>query len=248
MIPASNLIADEARVDAADPQKRIDADAVLLDIEGTISPLSFVRDVLFPYSSERLLAFVASHRGDPIVQGALEQAASLADGADPVAALVDWHARDVKAPPLKTIQGLIWESGFRSGAFCSPIFADALVALRRWRTAGVPLYVYSSGSVQAQLLFFEFSAAGDLRQLFTEHFDTTIGLKVDARSYQAIANAIGVEPDRIVFFSDASIELAAAATAGLKTVLVLNDDTPPNPIFKAIKDFDEVEIAPSVPG
>jgi enolase-phosphatase E1 len=220
----------------------IAADVVLLDIEGTISPLSFVRDVLFAYSRERLAGFIAGHRNEPAVASLLDEASALSGGADPAAALADWQDRDVKAPPLKKLQGLIWEQGYRSGAFRSPLFPDALAALRRWHAGGWPLAIYSSGSVKAQHLFFEFSAAGDLRPLFSRHFDTDIGSKVEAASYARIADDIRVTPGRIVFFSDAPKELEAARAAGLETVHVLKDNTPSDPDFAEISDFGEVAL------
>jgi enolase-phosphatase E1 len=226
----------------AGSRQQIRADLILLDIEGTISPISFVREVMFAYSRTRLEAYVAEHRGTAAVADVLKQASALADGADPVSALLDWHARDVKAPPLKKLQGMIWEQGFRSGAFSSPLFPDALAALRSWHSRGVPLYIYSSGSVQAQLLFFEFSSAGDLRSLFAGHFDTDIGAKTDAGAYGRIAHAVGTQPDSIAFFSDAAKELEAAKAAGLQTIHVVKDDTPPDATFSAIRDFSEVEI------
>jgi enolase-phosphatase E1 len=165
----------------------------------------------------------------------------MAGGANPVAALADWQDRDVKAAPLKKLQGMIWESGYRSGAFRSPLFPDALAALKRWQADGVPLSIYSSGSVQAQHLFFEFSAAGDLRHLFAAHFDTEIGPKIEAQSYSRIADKIGA-PGRIVFFSDAPKELEAARAAGIQTVHVAKDDTPSEATFAEIRDFGDVEI------
>jgi enolase-phosphatase E1 len=222
--------------------REIDADIVLLDIEGTISPLSFVRDVLFAYSRERLTGFVADHRGDAVVETLLEQAASQSGNADPVAALVDWQDRDVKAPPLKKLQGLIWEAGFRSGAFQSPIFPDALASLQRWYAERWPLAIYSSGSVQAQLLFFQYSVAGDLRPLFSRHFDTDIGPKIEPSSYTRIADGIGTPPSRIVFFSDAPKELEAAQAAGLQVVHVLKDGIQPAPGFAGISDFSEISL------
>jgi len=221
---------------------RFDADVVLLDIEGTISPLSFVRDVLFPYSRERLAAFIAANRGDPDVEKILEQARSLAGG-DPIVALNTWQDQDVKAPPLKKLQGLIWEKGYRTGALRSPIFPDALSAIRRWKAAGLRLYVYSSGSVEAQLLFFEFSTAGDLRPLFSGHYDTDVGAKVEPASYVRIAEQIGVRLDRILFFSDSSNELTAAHASGLQIALVTRDGNVSGSAFPEISDFCEVEIA-----
>ncbi len=131
---------------------RFNADALLLDIEALISPLSFVRDILFSYSREHLADFVAGHRATPAVDAILEVAA-LAVDTDPIAALIGWQERDEKVPPLKKLQGLIWESGYRNGAFQSYLFPDALAALKRWKASGLPLYVYSSGSLKAQELF-----------------------------------------------------------------------------------------------
>lgn len=220
-----------------------DADVVLLDIEGTISPLSFVRDVLFPYSRERLTAFIAANRGDPAIEKILEQARSLAGGGDPVVALNDWQDRDVKAPPLKKLQGLIWETGYKSGALRSPLFPDALAAIRRWKAAGGRLYVYSSGSVEAQLLFFEFSTAGDLRPLFSGHYDTDVGAKVEPASYVRIAEQIGVRPGHILFFSDSSSELDAARAAGLQTALVAREGKVAGSASPEISDFGGVDVA-----
>lgn len=242
MTTARDLIAPGPPDERASRPLRIAADTVLLDIEGTISPISFVRDVLFAYSRERLAQFVADHRRDPVVEGVLEQASALSNGADPIAALADWQDRDVKAPPLKKLQGLIWESGYRSGAFRSPIFPDALAALKRWHADGMPIAIYSSGSVQAQLLFFEHSAAGDLRPLFSAHFDTEIGPKVEAASYTRIADKIGARPAGIVFFSDAAKELEAARAASLQAVHVVKDGTPSDPNSAEIQDFSEVEL------
>jgi enolase-phosphatase E1 len=222
--------------------RHFDAEAILLDIEGTISSLSFVRDVLFAYSRQRLADFVARHAGDPVVGKILEEVTQRAGGGDPVAALIGWQDRDEKVPPLKKLQGLIWESGYREGAFRSPIFPDALAALKRWKTAGLPLYIYSSGSVAAQELFFQYNEAGDLRPLFSGNFDTDIGAKVDPSSYRRIADAIGAAPRTIVFFSDNARELDAARAAGLGIVHVVKDSTPSDPRFFAIEDFSDVDV------
>lgn len=221
------------------------AEAVLLDIEGTISPISFVRDVLFPYSRDRLRTYISEHRNSREVQDILAQAAALANGGDAIAALADWHERDIKAPPLKKLQGLIWESGYRSGALKSTLFADVLPTLVRWKADGVPLYIYSSGSVQAQLLFFEFNAQGDLRPLISGYFDTEIGTKTDAASYVEISELIRQEPRSVIFLSDNTLELAAARTAGLQTAHVVKDGTQENPDFTVVYDFHLVTIAPA---
>jgi enolase-phosphatase E1 len=221
----------------------IEADVVLLDIEGTIGPISFVREVLFPYSRERLRAFITANHESAVVKNILDEATGLADGGDPIDALDDWQAKDIKAPPLKRLQGLIWESGYRSGAFCSEIFPDAFRALMRWKTDGLRLYVYSSGSVQAQLLYFEFSSDGDLRPLFSGHFDTDIGSKVEPTSYRRVAEHIGATANSVVFFSDSVKELEAARSAGLQAVHVVKDGTASHPDFTEISEFCQVAIA-----
>jgi enolase-phosphatase E1 len=230
---------------SADMSSRLhfDASAVLLDIEGTISPISFVRNVLFAYSRARLTHFIAEHRDDPLVSDLLAQASTLAGGGDPIPALEDWQARDEKMPPLKKLQGLIWDEGYRSGAFCSSLFADSLAAMRCWAAGGIPLYIYSSGSVHAQLQFFEFNEAGDLRRLFSGHFDTDIGSKVEPDSYVRIATQIGAPPRSIVFFSDSSQELAAARATGLSVVRVMKDSATSDPAFPEISDFGQVAIS-----
>jgi enolase-phosphatase E1 len=231
-----------ARARATHRPRHLEAEAVLLDIEGTLSPISFVRDVLFGYSRAHLGQFLDSHRESAEVRAILDQAAALAGGGDPVAALQRWQDRDEKAPPLKKLQGLIWEEGYRSGAFQSPIFSDAFSALKRWSAEGLPLYIYSSGSAKAQLLFFAHSVEGDLRDLFSGHFDTDMGAKTEAASYARIAGHINVRPERIVFFSDNAKELEAARVAGLEIVHVVKDDTRPEPGLPQISGFAEIEI------
>jgi enolase-phosphatase E1 len=218
------------------------ADAVLLDIEGTISPVAFVRDVLFAYSRRHLAAYVAAHRGTPGVAAIMREAAALAGGEDPVTALLKWQDRDEKIPPLKTLQGLIWENGYRSGAFQGVLFPDALAALTRWKAAGLPLYVYSSGSVQAQNLFFRYNEAGDLRPLFAAHFDTEMGAKTSAGSYTRIAGVIGFPAGRVLFLSDNARELEAAEDAGLQAAQVIKDGTRRDDHFPGFTDFSGVSI------
>lgn len=220
----------------------LDAEVVLLDIEGTIASQSFVLDVLFGYSRARMADFVAARRGDPEIEAILADVAARAGGTDPVAALLAWQDADQKIPPLKKLQGRIWESGYKEGAYVSHIYDDALIALRRFKAAGLPLYIFSSGSVQAHIQYFQFSSAGDLRSLFDGHFDTDIGAKVEAASYQAIADTIGARPSRIVFFSDNPRELEAAAAAGIVVVHVVKGNTPSDPRFPEITDFSTVEL------
>jgi len=211
----------------------IAARAAVVDVEGTTTTIAFVHDVLFPYADRALDAYVAAHRADPAVAGALREAAALAgeeadvDDATILAHLHRWIAEDRKATPLKTLQGLIWTEGYANGALRGHVYADAAAGLRRWCAAGVRLYVYSSGSIAAQRTLFGNSEHGDLAVLFSGHFDTTTGPKRDAASYRAITGAIGVAPSEVVFLSDVDAELDAAREAGLQTVRLLRPgDTP----------------------
>jgi len=194
--------------------------AILTDIEGTTSSIAFVAETLFPYARERLPAYVAAHPDEtaPI----LAEVAAMEPG-DPVATLTRWIDEDRKATPLKTLQGMIWADGYREGAFTGHIYPDAAAALRRWHEAGIALYVFSSGSVPAQKLLFGHSDAGDLTPLFSGYFDTKTGPKREAASYQAIANAVGLAADEILFLSDTPQEIAAARDAGLSALLIDRD-------------------------
>lgn len=62
-----------------------------------------------------------------------------------------------------------------------------------WRNAGIKTYIYSSGSREAQRLFFEHSQAGDLRPFLCGFFDTSSGPKTEAASYTNIQHTLGVD-------------------------------------------------------
>ena len=220
------------------------ADAALIDIEGTISPTAFVRETLFGYSRSRIADYVKAKAGDPEVESILDRTRDLEPGRDPIGTLEAWQARDIKAPPLKSLQGLIWESGYASGAFVSPIFPDALEALIRWRASGVRLYVTSSGSKKAQDLFFRHNEAGDLRRLFSDFFDTGVGPKTERGSYVAIGRAIGTPPDSILFLSDSAAELRAAESAGFQVAQAVKETSLAEPRWTAVADFSAIDVAP----
>ena len=134
-----------------------------------------------------------------------------------IATLLQWIAEDRKATPLKALQGMLWEHGYKNQAYSAHVYEDAVKQLQAWHAAGVPLFVYSSGSIQAQKLFFAYSEFGDMTPLFSEYFDTTSGAKQEAASYQCIAEAIHILPENIVFLSDIAAELDAAKAAGMQT-------------------------------
>jgi enolase-phosphatase E1 len=168
---------------------------ILTDIEGTTSSISFVKEVLFPYSRAALPEFVATRGHEPEVRRWLDQVAlengGLCDDRMIVEVLQGWIDADRKHTALKALQGLIWRAGFDGGAYRAHVYPDAPAQLRAWHAAGHPIYVYSSGSVAAQKLFFAHSEAGDLLPLFSGYFDTEIGGKRETDSYARIAAAIG---------------------------------------------------------
>ena len=207
--------------------------AIVTDIEGTTSAISFVKDVLFPYADAHLDAYVAAHRTDAVVAGALADAALLAGepGAGEariLAHLHAWIAEDRKVTPLKTLQGLIWREGYERTGLQGHVYPDVVPVLRAWHAAGIRLYVYSSGSVVAQRVLFGHTSAGDLNPLFSGNFDTTVGAKQERASYEAIAGTVGAAPDQILFLSDVDAELDAARAAGMQTARLLRPAaTPP---------------------
>ena len=191
--------------------------AILTDIEGTTSSISFVADVLFPYARDRLASYCAAH--PEAVEPILAEVQAIEPG-DPIATMARWIDEDRKITPLKTLQGMIWADGFRDGAFKGHIYPDAAAALRRWHAAGLSLYVFSSGSVAAQKLIFGHSEAGDLTPLFSGYFDTNTGPKREAIAYTRIAEAIGLPPGDILFLSDIEAETEAARGAGMGALLI----------------------------
>ncbi|HEX5755840.1 MAG TPA: acireductone synthase [Arenimonas sp.] len=207
--------------------------AILTDIEGTTSSISFVKDVLFPYARRALPGFVARRGGEPAVRRWLDAVAvengGLCDDAMIVEVLQGWIDEDRKHTALKALQGMIWQDGYAGADFKAHIYPDAAKLLKAWHADGLPLYVYSSGSVPAQQLFFAHSDAGDLRALFSGWFDTEIGGKREADSYRSIAARIGLSADDIVFLSDVVEELDAAREAGMRTVLLDRRSDYPQP-------------------
>jgi enolase-phosphatase E1 len=207
--------------------------AIVTDIEGTTSAISFVRDVLFPYADEHLDAYVAAHRSDPVVVEAMREAAieagdEVMGDAEVLAHLHAWIAEDRKTTPLKTLQGLIWHIGYENGDLLGHVYPDVPPVLRAWDEAGIELYVYSSGSIVAQKVLFGHTFAGDLTALFSDYFDTTTGPKREASSYAEIVADTGFHPGEMLFLSDTEEELDAARAAGLQTARLLRPaDTPP---------------------
>lgn len=207
-------------------------EAVVLDIEGTTSATGFVVDVLRPYARERLGALLAERADEPRVARALARVRT--ELGEPDAgperierALTAWLDEDRKVTPLKTLQGVLWAEGFARGELVPHFYGDVVPALRRWHAAGVRLYVYSSGSVDAQRAWFAHSAEGDLRALVSGWYDTgNAGPKQEPGSYRTIAADTGIPPERLLFLSDRPGELDAATAAGWRAVGVRRPGEP----------------------
>jgi enolase-phosphatase E1 len=208
-----------------------DPAALLLDIEGTTTSISFVYDALFPYARARLAAFLDAHFDDPAVRADVARlgdgsATTAAEAARIALALMD---ADVKDTGLKGLQGKVWAAGYASGALRGHVFADVPGALRAFVARGTAIYIYSSGSVAAQKLLFGSSEAGDLTPLLSGYFDTTTGPKIQADSYRAIAATIGVAAGDVLFVTDSLREAHAAAAAGLRVAVSQRPGNPPLP-------------------
>ncbi|MFS2157078.1 acireductone synthase [Pseudomonas sp. Pseusp122] len=202
--------------------------AVLTDIEGTTSAVSFVFDVLFPFAARHLPDFLREHAERPEVDVQLravrlDSGEPLADIERVIEILLQWIADDRKATPLKALQGMVWEQGYEAGQLKGHVYPDAVEALKRWHQEGYELYVYSSGSIQAQRLIFGCSEAGDLSPLFSGYFDTTSGPKREVKSYRTISEAINYPARDILFLSDIVEELDAARAAGMATCGLARD-------------------------
>lgn len=202
--------------------------AILTDIEGTTSAVSFVFDVLFPYAARHLPDFVRQHATRADVAEQLqavrqESGEAAADVERVIEILLGWIAEDRKATPLKALQGMVWEQGYQAGQLKGHVYPDAVQALQRWHQQGYELFVYSSGSIQAQKLIFGCSDAGDLSGLFSGYFDTTSGPKREEQSYRRISQAMACPAAQVLFLSDIVQELDAAKAAGMATCGLVRD-------------------------
>jgi len=217
--------------------------AILLDIEGTTTSVSFVYDVLFPYARLRVKDFLAAHFSDEDVRARIvelyeENRADLGRGLNPpllrdasresqldmVTDYVHWLMdQDRKSTPLKSLQGRIWEEGYESGDLHSQVYEDVPQAFERWKNQGKTVSIYSSGSVLAQKLLFSHTRQGDLTVFISHYFDTRIGAKREAASYVRIADSLGREPHIFIFVSDVTAELDAARQTGMQTALCVRE-------------------------
>ncbi len=229
---------------------------ILLDVEGTTSSISFVYDVLFAFARKHVGEFLVRNQSDPAVQaaaaalagetGTTDAAISDPAGATRIAlAAIDLMNRDVKSTPLKALQGMIWRNGFESGELVSHVFDDVPNAIAQWADSGLDVRIYSSGSIDAQKLFFGHTSAGDLTSHLRGHYDTTTGPKRAADSYRAIAADMEMEPCEILFISDVGEELDAARQAGMATALAIRPgNRPPGGLLEheSLESFAEIVL------
>lgn len=227
---------------------------VLLDVEGTTTPVDFVYGTLFPFAAERLPEYLYQHHDDDTVRKDLEMleaerrlekdasAPEYSTGKTPLPYLQWLIKADRKSPALKSLQGKIWEAGYKDGTLRGDVYSDVRPALQRWNQNGSKVCIYSSGSVLAQKLLFQYSVEGDLTPHLSGHFDTAVGPKGDARSYEGIAQALGVSPEEILFVSDVLSELSAASTAGCQCVLSVRpgNKAVSEHTFRSITSFDSI--------
>ena len=234
--------------------------AILLDIEGTTTPIDFVYKKLFPFASERTEDFLREHVSEPEVEDLIGQlgvaniedrtagAPAWLDGTDEqrlasATKYVHWLiGRDSKITPLKTLQGKIWEAGFLRDELKGEVYPDVAPAFARWKSQGRLLAIFSSGSILAQQLLFEHSTAGNLSKFLDGYFDTTTGPKRDEISYRIIAESLGITAKQFLFLSDVVAELDAARAAGMKTALSLRPGIhrPRIPVHSEIENFERI--------
>jgi enolase-phosphatase E1 len=233
---------------------------ILLDIEGTTTPVEFVYQTLFPYASRKLEPFLREHLLDPEIQSLIQDLRAQREvdernGLNPpswmdlpeeaqlrsAVAYGQWLiVRDSKCPPLKALQGRIWQEGFTNGELRGVIFPDVPVAFERWRRQKKIICIYSSGSVLAQQNLFRTTASGDLTSYISVFFDTCVGAKTEGESYKKIAASLSYPPHQFLFISDAVKEIEAARSAGMQAILCERNGSASSLPADVIRSFDGV--------
>ena len=233
---------------------------ILLDIEGTTTPINFVYQTLFPYASCKLESFLREHAHDPVMRSLIQglrvqHEADERNGLEPPAwqdhpeearlrssvTYGQWLiARDSKCTPLKSLQGKIWQQGFTSGELRGEVYPDVPIAFERWRKQGRIISIYSSGSVLAQQNLFRTTTYGDLTSYITAFFDTRVGAKSEVESYKKIAASLSHAPQQFLFISDATKEVEAARSAVMQAILCEREpgSASSRPKSHAMRSFD----------
>jgi enolase-phosphatase E1 len=222
---------------------------ILTDIEGTTSSISFVADELFPYFREHIRELL-SMKDQPVVAQAFAETISLAASEDGqtiatyeeiIETLHRWSVEDRKITPLKNLQGVLWEKGYKDGSLKGHIYSDVTSQLQSWFVSGIGLGVFSSGSVAAQKLLFGYSITGDLTPLFSAYFDTNTGGKRETETYTRIAGELKLPAENILFLSDIKEELEAADKAGFQTIQLVRPGTTAS-WERTAADFSEITV------
>nr|WP_294858184.1 acireductone synthase [uncultured Fluviicola sp.] len=220
---------------------------ILTDIEGTTSSISFVAEKLFPYFRNNILD-LAELTDNPVVKEAFAQTIQLAKSEDGKTIsteqeifdkLYEWSVEDRKITPLKTLQGVLWDKGYREGVLKGHVYPEVAANLKKWKDQGIGLGVFSSGSVPAQKLIFGYSISGDLTSCFSNYFDTNTGGKRESETYSKIAKALQLEASEILFLSDIVEELEAADSKGFQTVQLAREGMAPS-WKQSVTSFDEI--------
>lgn len=223
--------------------------AIITDIEGTMTDIAFVHRILFPFSRKVMPQFINQNRTHPLVELELNRIrrhinqpnASLETV---INQLIAWIDTDQKIPALKQLQGFIWKSGFENGEYTGHIYPDAHENFTQWIKSGIKLYIYSSGSAQAQQLLCKYSDFGDIRAMFSGYFDTEVGPKQSPESYQTILNQLELPGEEVLFLSDVVAELDAAKACDINTILINRDNTAHEPhSHTTCQDFNQINLA-----
>jgi enolase-phosphatase E1 len=191
--------------------------------------------------------FIKQNWNSELIRAEIRQIESKTGNADPdeiIQTLKAWIKEDRKEGPLKSIQGKIWKDGFESGKILSQVYQDVPRNFQKWRDSGIKICIFSSGSIEAQKLFFRYSEAGDLSEFICAYFDTATGPKKESASYLKIASELSLPPENILFLSDVQAELDAARSAGMQTIQLLREGVTPNSSrHPIITSFEEIKIS-----
>ena len=223
---------------------------ILLDIEGTTTSISFVHDILFPYTKKHLAEFIDNNITDKYVIECLKNTKETVrleeskdiDNAEAVKTLQHWINIDRKHHALKTLQGLVWKDGYCNSNFTAHIYDDVLPCIKKWKDSGKVIAVYSSGSVEAQKLLFKHTCFGDLTRYISYYFDLSTGSKQDPDAYKRITGRLSTNSRDILFLSDSTDELDAAMSTGIETIQLIRKGTLPCTNHKKAKDFTEIKV------
>ena len=226
---------------------KIDCDYILMDIEGTTSSISFVKDVLFPYFLLNIddinklsnIKEVKYAFGQVLRIVKREENRDITTSEEVILELKKWCGQDLKITPLKTLQGILWQKGYQNGELLGHVYDDVPVMLENWNFLGKKMGIFSSGSVNAQKLLFSHSVKGNLSTYFSNYFDTNIGSKRDSDTYSLITKQLALPSNRILFLSDVIEELAAADMAGMKTIQITREGNL-QAWPQSVSDFSEI--------